>query len=321
MDRKVLREYTHRAASFLTLDNSTYKQWVFRYTFLELEKDLGTKGDITTNAIFTEPKRVKAKVVAKGDGVFAGVEEAKYFLVEGDVKFRPRASGEFVLDFRVQDGQEFKKGDVLLEIEAEVHDLLAVERVLLNLLMRMSGVATFTRKIVGMVGDKEILITPTRKALWGLLDKKAVVLGGGGTHRLGLFDAILIKDTHLDALDRNFEAVFEKVATAKNDPRFVEIEVERVDEVVKVCEIFGRFLGDKIRSVGVILMDNMNAEQMKEAMRLVSEAGFDEKFLFEASGGINEGNVMEYAEVGADIISMGSLTSGVKSVDMSLKVG
>lgn len=320
MDRKILREYTHKATSFLSIDNSQYKQWVFRYTFLELEKDLGAKGDITTVAIFTESKTVKARIIAKGDGVFAGGEEAKYFLVDADVNFRPRLKGEFKMDFRIKDGQEFKSGDVLIEIEADIADLLIVERVLLNLLMRMTGVATHTRKMVELVKDYDVLLTPTRKTLWGLIDKKAVVVGGGGTHRLGLFDAILVKDTHLDAIGRNLQLVLDRIVAANIDPRFIEIEVETPEETLKLCEIFTRVLGKEIRSIGVILLDNMNAELIEEAMELVKEHGYYDKLLFEASGGINESNILEYAKTGVDILSMGSLTSGVKSVDMSMKV-
>lgn len=320
MDRKILREYTHKAKSFLSLENSNYKQWVFRYTFLELEKDLGAKGDITTKALFKEPRSVKASVIAKSAGIFAGVEEAKYFLVDADVNLRPRLQGKFDIDFKINDGGEFKSGDVLMEIEADVSDLLVVERVLLNLLMRMSGVATYTRRIVEMVKDYDVLVTPTRKTLWGLIDKKAVVLGGGGTHRLGLYDAILVKDTHLDAIGRDLDLAMERIIAAKNDPRFIEIEVESPEETLKLCEIFTRVLGKEIRSIGVILLDNMNAELIEEAMKLVKEHGYYDKLLFEASGGINESNIFEYAKTGVDILSMGSLTSGVKSVDMSMKV-
>ncbi|MEK7673315.1 MAG: carboxylating nicotinate-nucleotide diphosphorylase [Patescibacteria group bacterium] len=319
MDRKTLREFTHKADSFLHLDNNNYKQWVFRYTFLELEKDLGAQGDITTKSVFKEKKQVKAKIIAKQDGVFAGREEVQYFLVDADPKFRPSLKSQFKIDFRIEDGQEFKKGDVLMEIEGDVSDLLAVERVLLNLIMRMSGVATFTRKIVKMVEEYHVLVTPTRKALWGLLDKKAAALGGGGTHRLCLADAILVKDTHLDALGRNFDLVLANIKDSNFEARFIEIEVESLEEVMELGPKFVEFLKE-YKSVGVILLDNMTAEQITEAMVEVKKSDFYDKLLFEVSGGINEENVLKYAKTGADIISMGSLTSGVKSVDMSLKI-
>ncbi len=148
-----MREFTHRAGSFLSIDNNNYKQWVFRYTFLELEKDLGTKGDITTDSIFTETKVVRAKIIAKEDGVFAGHDEVKYFLKDADAKFRPKIKGDFELNFHFRDGEEFKSGDVLIEIAAELHDLLAVERATLNLLIRMSAIATMTKRMIDLVKD------------------------------------------------------------------------------------------------------------------------------------------------------------------------
>ncbi len=320
MDRRVIREFTHKADNFLTLENSTYKQWVFRYTFLELEKDLGVKGDITTNSIFRGEKRATAKIMAKGDGVIAGREEIQYFLVDADAQFRPSIKGEFEVKFLVEDGAEFKKGDTLVEISGDVHDLLAIERVTVNLLMRMSAVATFTRKIVGILKDEDVLITPTRKSLWGLLDKKACVVGGGGTHRLGLYDAILVKDTHLDLIDRDLDLALSNIVASNFGGRFVEIEVESVEESVKAAEAFYRFLGDKLRTVGVLLMDNMSSEQIGEAINELKAKNLFDKLLFEASGGINEETVLDYAKTGVDIISMGCLTAGVKGVDMSMKI-
>jgi len=321
MDRKALRNFTHKAESMLRIDNTNYKQWVFRYTFLELEKDLGTKGDITSNSIFEEKPTVKAKIVAKEDGVFAGREEIQYFLIDADPQFRPRIKSEFKLKFNVEDGQEIKNGDVLVEIEAELHDLLAVERTVLNLIMRMSAIATMTRRIVDLVKDYDVLITPTRKALWGWIDRKAVVVGGGGTHRLNLADAVLVKNTHLDILNRDLDLVLQRVSEANLDCRFVEIEVSNVDEVVRLAQIFPKYLGAKIRSVGAALIDNVSAEDTKSAIEKVKSLGLYDNILFEASGRINEKTVLDYAKTGVDIVSMGCLTSGVQSLDMSLRMG
>lgn len=320
MDRKPLREYTHKATNFLTIDNSQYKQWVFRYTFLELEKDLGTKGDITTNSIFVEEKLATGQIIAKEDGVFAGREEVQYFLVDSDYAFRPGLKNDLKLDFRVEDGEKFKKGDILFEITGEIHDLLAVERIVLNLVMRMSAIATMTARIMSMIADYDVLITPTRKTLWGLIDKKAVVVGGGGSHRLNLADAILVKDTHLDLINHDFELILQRIADSKHESRFVEIEVESAEEALAAAKAFSNFLGSKIRSIGVLLLDNMTAEEMAAAILKVKEAGLYDNLLFEASGGINEKTVLDYAKTGVDIVSMGCLTSGIKGIDMSLKV-
>jgi len=321
MDRHALAQLTHRAANFLTLDNNVYKQWVFRYTFLELEKDLGVNGDITTAAIFPELKEVKAKVIAKENGVLAGAEEIKYFLVDADDNFRPRVSGKFSVDLKKKDGDVINKGDVIMELSAEVHDLLAVERVMLNLLMRMSGIATKTRRIVEKVAEYGTLIVPTRKTLWGLLDKKSVVIGGGGTHRLNLSDAILVKDTHLDLMERDVYRVLKTLSENKPDCRFIEVETESMEEAVVAAKFLSMDLSTyKLSTIGAIMFDNSKPADIKVTMDQLKKEGLYEKLLFEASGGINEMNVAEYAATGVDIISMGELTNGVASLDMSMKI-
>lgn len=322
MDRKPLREFTHIADNFLTINNSAYKQWVFRYTFLELEKDLGTQGDITTDSIFHGEKIVKGRVIARESGIFAGRDEIQYFLVDADPKFRPSILGDFKLDFKVKDGEKFKKEDVLLEIEADVHDLLKVERATLNLFMRMSGVATCTRKIIDLVKKYDVLITPTRKTLWGLLDKKAVLIGGGGSHRINLSDAVLVKDTHMDLIDRDFGKVVEKLANSRVDCRFIEIEVNTPAEALETTKCLKKYLDNKqIRSICVLLLDNMTPEDIAKALEMIKKEGLYDNLLFEASGGITEKNIEQYAKTGVDIISMGILTNGVRSLNMSLKVG
>ncbi len=319
MNRKSVAEFTHNGKNFLTLQNSEYKQWVFRYTFLELEKDLGPKGDITTAALFEAHQKVRAKIVAREAGVLAGTQEIRYFLLEGDVNFRPKVKGNFEVEFHFEDGDSFKKDDVLLEITGDVHDLLAVERVALNLLMRMSGVATFTKKICETVKAYDVLITPTRKTLWGLLDKRAVVLGGGGTHRLNMSESILIKDTQSDLYGRDIEKILEVTLekVPEMEPRFVEIEVMNEDEAIRAAKIFNK---NNSQTVGVLLMDNVEPNEIKKAVEEIKKAELYDSVLIEASGGITEKNVLEYAKTGVDIISMGSITNGPRSLNMSLKI-
>jgi nicotinate-nucleotide pyrophosphorylase (carboxylating) len=320
MDRKALREFTHNAFHLVDVDNENYKQWIFRYTFLELEKDLSSAGDITTSAIFPVRKTAKAKIIAKESGVFAGRKEIQYFLVDSDARFRPRLYGEFKLNFLFEEGEMFKKGDCLLELEADIQDLLAVERVVLNLLMRMSGVATFTKQIVDTIKGNDVLITSTRKTLWGLLDKRAVVLGGGGTHRVNLGDAILVKDTHLDLIDRDFSFVLDRISSFDGNARFVEIEVSNPEEAVSVSMLLDKKIQDKkLRFIGTILLDNMSAKEILQIIKTLEEKGVRSNILFEASGGITNENVLEYAKTGVDIISMGSLTNDAKSLDMTFK--
>ncbi len=316
MDRKSLRELTHNSRRFLSLDNNTYKQWVFRYTFLELEKDLGSLGDITTDNLFDGNRRVRGRIVTRDAGVLAGLEEILYFLKDGSKDFRPRVAGDFEILTRFKDGDNLQEGDVIMEIEAGVKDLLAVERVVLNFLSRMSGVATFSSSVVELVADYDVLITSTRKTLWGWLDKKAVTVGGGGTHRLNLADAIMIKDNHL-ALLGDFNDIFDKLASADTDARFIEIEVESIDSAVKVAELFAE---KRLGILGVILLDNMQPAAIEEVVAELKRLGVHDDVLLEASGGISAENVLEYAKTGVDIISMGCLTGGVKGLDLSLEV-
>jgi len=322
MDRKALREFTHKVDNFLTVKNSTYKQWVFRYTFLELEKDLGVNGDITTKGIFHNERIVTGKVYARENGILAGREEIEYFLTKAHSGFRPAVPGKFGVTFKFEDGDSFEKDDLIVEITADVNGLLAVERVVLNLLMRMSGVATYSKKITDMVKDSDVLVTPTRKTLWGLLDKKAVTIGGGGTHRLNLEDAILIKDTHMDLIDKNYEKAFENIAAAGAEARFLEVEVGSVDNALKCAEALAGFIDSKrLRTIGVLLMDNMGPKMIKEALVEIKKAGLYDKLLFEGSGGVNEDTIVEFAKSGVDIVSMGSITNGPMSLNMSMKTG
>lgn len=309
-----MREFTHNAANRLTLDNTDYKQWVFRYTFLELEKDFGTLGDLSSELVFEENFWASANIVAKSEGILAGVSEIEYFLVGADKNFRPRIAGDFVIEKFFMDGEKVVPGNVIMKISGGVKDLLVVERVVLNLLMRMSGVATNALRIVELV--PEVLVVPTRKTLWGWLDKKACSVGGAGTHRLNLSDAIILKDTHLDFFGRDLGKVFEKIEGGGDFPRFVEIEVENGEEALRVAEFFN----GRNDFVPVVMFDNVVPEEIFRAIVLIKERGFYDSCLFEASGGIGEGNVRDYATTGVDIVSMGCLTGGVAGVDMSMKI-
>ncbi|MFH1534123.1 MAG: carboxylating nicotinate-nucleotide diphosphorylase [Nitrospirota bacterium] len=322
MDRKSIVQFTHKADNFLEIGNSAYKQWVFRYTFLELEKDLGTKGDVSTNLLFADGEfKITGKIVSRSEGIIAGIREIKYFLIDSDPNFRPSLKGVFDIDFKVNDGDFVKKGDVIMKITANAQDLLAAERVILNLLMRMSSVATFTKGIVDIVKEYDVLVTPTRKTLWGLLDKKAVLIGGGGTHRINLSDAVILKDTHLDVLKRDFDDVFARIKNSENDFRFLEIEVDNAEEAKKVAEKFSELTKNKkLNSIGVVMMDNMSAAEVSAAMKDIKGQRYYDDVLFEASGGITEKNVLEYAKTGVDVISMGCLTRNVENFDIGMEV-
>ena len=317
-----MKNLTHNAKDFLSVAKSDYKQWVFRYTFLELEKDLGVNGDITTDATTRGDVFGNGVIVAEEDGILAGVAEIRYFLIESDPRFKPRIS-ELQVEFYKKDGEKIVKGDKILKITGKVKDILALERVVLNLMMRMSGVASFTNRLVTMIREKgfHTLLTPTRKTLWGLLDKKAVSVGGGGTHRLNLSDAVLIKDNHLALLGGSITTaiknVSENASNGVSTGRFVEVEVESAEDALKAAEAFASV---DLQSPACILFDNMPVAEIVKALNIIKEKGYYDKVLFEASGGITPDNLVEYAETGVDIISMGALTNSAKSLEFSCDV-
>lgn len=322
MDRIALKNLTHNAKDFLTATKPDYKQWVFRYTFLELEKDLSPNGDITSESVVKDNPVVTGNVVAGEDGILAGAEEIRYFLVDSDPRFKPRL-GELQVAFFKKDGEKIKKGEKIMEIIGKARDILAVERVVLNLLMRMSGIASKTFYLVEMLKKENLntLLTPTRKTLWGLLDKKAVTVGGGGTHRLSLSDAILIKDNHLAILGGSITTALKNASDKAKDARFIEIEVENASDAISAAEGLTNFVSHEgIQAPACVMFDNMKALEIIDALAKIKEKGCYDKVLFEASGGINEENLVEYAKTGVDIISMGSLTTSVPSLNFSLEI-
>ncbi|MDH5779709.1 MAG: carboxylating nicotinate-nucleotide diphosphorylase [Candidatus Bathyarchaeota archaeon] len=267
-----------------------------------LEEDVG-QGDITTLLTIPRGIIVEAEVVAKEKGVAAGVEEVSAFLEE--LGFETNAL--------VSDGSEIEKGTTIMRISGDARTLLSTERTILNLLSRMSGIATKTRSIIEKVRDTgyETRIACTRKVAPGLLyfDKKAVMLGGGDTHRLHLDDLVLVKDNHLAIIG----GVGEAVKRARNTVSFskkIEVEVSSEKDASEAVEA----------GADIVMLDNFSPQKIKEAISLLAKKGLRDRVLIEASGGINEENVMEYAATGADILSLGEITDSVKALDMSLDV-
>lgn len=322
MERNLLAQKTHNVGHRLHPSDALYKQWIFRYTFLEFDKDLGEHGDITTEALFPDPVEINAFIVAKQAGVVAGLQEAHYFLVASDPAFKPRL-GHLTADFMKKDGDTIEAGDILLRLRGSIQDVLRVERVLLNLLQRMSGIATFTRKYVDYLKSiraENVLLVPTRKTLWGLLDKRAVVVGGGGTHRLDLSDAVLIKDTHSELLQHNIPYMLS--ICANNPGRFLEIEVESKERAVEAAKGFKKLhIPGGLEVPGVIMFDNMKPSAIREAIAAIRVAGYaSEQVLYEASGGVRFEHLESYAQSGVDIISVGEITHSAPSLDFSLEI-
>jgi nicotinate-nucleotide pyrophosphorylase (carboxylating) len=261
-----------------------------------------SRQDVTTKALIPGTQMGKALIMAKGRGIIAGTEIAKQVFLKVDPKLEA--------DILIKDGTEVKPGDVIARIEGKTSSILKAERVALNFLQRLSGIASETARYVQAVKGLPVYITDTRKTTPGLrtLEKYAVRIGGGKNHRMHLADGILIKDNHIAALRRQGLSIKEIVANArqKAPPELkIEVEVKTPEEAVQAAEA----------GADIIMLDNMNLEDMRQAVRLVKGHA-----LIEASGGITLENVRAVAKTGVDRISIGALTHSPKALDISLEL-
>lgn len=267
---------------------------------LAIREDIGD-GDHTSLASIPHDERGRMKLLIKQEGILAGVEVAEMILrrLDPDVKFEKL----------LEDGTHVKPGDIAFYVEGRLISLLQAERILLNVMQRMSGVATQTAVYVKELEGLKTKVLDTRKTTPGMrvLDKMAVKIGGGDNHRMGLFDMILLKDNHIDFAGGVYNAVMKVREYLKDKGKDLKIEVE-VRTLDDINEVFRAGGADRI------MFDNFNPEQTREAVKLV--AGRAET---ESSGGITLKNMRDYAECGVDIISVGALTHQIKSLDMSLK--
>lgn len=304
---------------FLSMRNPLYVESVKAIIGSLLREDVGS-GDVTTNTLFSgEVQRtVKAKIIAKGDGVLAGGDEFLWLYAENKIEAKRMK----------KDGEDFAKGDVLFEVIGPERDILRLERTGLNLLQRMSGIATETRRLVRKVkrAGFETAVTATRKTAWGYLDKRAVSLGSGFSHRLGLHESVLIKDNHLASLKRlgikdPVAFAIDKAAEKGVRTVFIEIEVRNEKEALSAARRFKRILDQtQERRPFIIMLDNVAAAEAKKIVALLKRKGLHESVLVEASGGVNEENIIKYAKAGVDACSLGLLTHSARSIDISQKI-
>jgi nicotinate-nucleotide pyrophosphorylase (carboxylating) len=264
-----------------------------------LAEDLSSRGDITSEAIIPPDSRSRAVIVARQDGVVAGLEVARHVFA--------RVDPGVVFETKSVDGDRVSAGSELAFVEGLSRSILTAERTALNLLGRMSGVATATAELVGAVAGTPARITDTRKTMPGLrvLDKHAVAAGGGINHRMGLYDAVMIKDNHIRAVGDITDAVMRaRAAVGPGTPIIVEVEdLEQLQEVL-ACD------ADRV------LLDNMTPEQLSQAVDLV-----DGRFETEASGGVTLDTVRQIAETGVDFISAGWITHSAPQLDVALDFG
>lgn len=265
-----------------------------------LQEDIGP-GDYSSLASIPSDKMGKARLIIKDEGIIAGLELAEMIFKAVDPKLE--------VEFLKKDGEEVRYGDIGLIVRGPSAYILSAERLMLNCLQRMSGIATKTHALTKLISHTKARLMDTRKTTpnFRLLEKWAVLIGGGVNHRFALYDMVMLKDNHVDfaggikgAIERTREFLAEKNLSLK-----IEIETRNLEEVAEVLKVGG---------IDFIMLDNMDFDTMKEAVRMI-----DGKYSTEASGGITEETLAQVAECGVDFISMGALTYSVQALDMSLK--
>ncbi|MCK9425490.1 MAG: carboxylating nicotinate-nucleotide diphosphorylase [Ignavibacteriaceae bacterium] len=268
-----------------------------RVILTALKEDIGT-GDITTNLIIGKKQRSEAFFLAKEDGIIAGLSIAKMVFQKLDETIKWKSC--------IKDGEFVSAGTRIAEVKGSLRALLTGERTALNILQRMSGIATTTNSFVKIVNGTNAKILDTRKTVPGLrmLDKYAVKIGGGTNHRIGLFDMVLIKDNHIKAAG-NITKAIAKIRKGATKKIKIEVETSNLDEVREAMK----------NKIEIIMLDNMTVAMMKEAVEII--AG---KAKVEASGNVNLKTLRKIAETGVDYISVGALTHSVKALDISMKI-
>ena len=264
------------------------------------KEDIG-EGDHSSLSCLQDTDQGSAKLLVKENGVLAGIEIAKRVFELYDSNLE--------IEVFIHDGAEVKVGDIALEVRGKAQSILSTERLVLNIMQRMSGIATKTRKIVNQIKGTGARVLDTRKTTPGIrqLEKMAVVIGGGMNHRFGLYDMIMLKDNHIDFVGGVRNAIEKTTAyvQAMENPIDIEIEIRTKAELMEAISTGG---------IQRILLDNFTPEVLKELVTLIPDS-----IESEASGGITESSVRAFAETGVDFISMGALTHSVKSLDLSLK--
>jgi len=280
---------------------SSSKLWIEEIIDRALAEDLG-KGDVTTEALIAGDQQGTGFIVAKEEGILAGTGAATQVF--------HRIDPELKVEILLEDGAGVKPGSKVAKVSGSIASILKAERIALNFLQRLSGIASETNRYVARVEGLPVRIMDTRKTTpsWRSLEKYAVRVGGGGNHRMNLGDGVLIKDNHLMALRRQGLNIKEIIGRARqNAPQRlpVEVEVRNVSEALEAVEA----------GADIVMLDNMNLEDMREAVKSING-----RALIEASGGIKLDNVRAVAETGVDLISIGALTHSAKALDISLEL-
>jgi nicotinate-nucleotide pyrophosphorylase (carboxylating) len=311
LDRQKLVETAYQKGKELNLKNKNYQSWLEAFFDREYIDDIGA-GDITSEAVLEKNKTEKAVLKTEESGVIGGIEEVSWFLRKHRLEVK----------ICTKDGQGILNGETILEVQGGQKDILATERIGLNVLQRMSGIATETKRLADLLSGYDTRVAATRKTSLRYLDKKAVFLGGGLTHRFGLWDSILIKDNHLEVLKSEgvedyIEKAIAKASAFADKAGFIEIETTSKDEAIRAARKFKQL---RIKRPCVVMLDNMRPVEIVEVIERLREGDFYENVLLEASGAITLENIMEYARSEIDVVSLGYLTHSAKVLDMNLEM-
>ena len=300
-DKRVL-EFWDRSRE-LSANNKEYRKFATKFLSILLEHDIGN-GDITSNSMIKGNRNISAAVIAKENGIFAGLEEFR--MMNSDLKIKALR----------HDGEKIKAGETLVKINGPAGKILERERTYLNLLQRMSGIATLTSNLAERLGS--VKLAATRKTLWGSIDKKAVSTGKGLTHRICLSDGIIVKDNHLEVLNYDFGKA---INLTKNKSKCIEIEVENKKQALAAAAaIRNAAKKSKNESLFAIMLDNIRPQGIKSIIKEIKNQGLYDYVLLEASGNINPSNFMEYSSCGVDVISMGHITNSAKALNLSQEI-
>ncbi len=271
-----------------------------RFIASALAEDVGD-GDHSSLASIPEDAVTQARLIVKDQGILAGITLAQAIFQYFDRGLR--------IDVYKRDGEQVKAGDIAFSVHGSAQSILTTERLVLNCMQRMSGIATKTNYLVSLVAGTGVKLLDTRKTTpnFRLLEKWAVGIGGGGNHRIGLYDMIMLKDNHIDiagGIEKAINRTKQYLRAGRKELK-IEIETRNLPEVMEVMRVGG---------VDIIMLDNMSSEEMTSAVKLI--AG---KYKTEASGNISEATIRDIAECGVDFISIGALTHSFRSLDLSLK--
>jgi len=298
---KLVLEFWDRSKE-LNAKNRAYRNFASRFLRMLLKHDIG-KGDLTSSSLVDADEEISAAIVAKENGIFAGLDE--FGLVNNDLKSK----------MLKHDGDRIKAGEVLIRIAGPAGKVFERERTCLNLLQRMSGIATLTNNLAEKLG--RVKLAATRKTVWGSIDKKAVSIGKGLTHRIGLNDGIIVKDNHLEVLNYDFAKV---IGLVKNKSRYIEIEVENKKQALDAASAIKNASGKSKGKLFAIMLDNIKPKEIKSIIKEMKKRGLYDYVLLEASGNINPSNFLEYSNCGVDVISMGCITNSAKVLNLSQEI-